>query len=190
MLIKLGDISEIYMGIVPNRKKVDNEFVKSKVYKMFSITNYNENKTYDDFHTEENVKKYQAKEGDLIFKLAYPYKVIYVNKNISNILISNQFCIIRVNSNKVDSKYIKWFLETKDVEAQLEKTSTGSVIKTAKVNGIKEIEIPNISLKEQREIGIICTSWDRQKILLNNLIKEKEKYYYQSIKDRINLRGI
>lgn len=186
--MKLESIAEIYMGIVPSRKKELDEIGKVNKYKLFSMNCYIENNEFDFFYTAENLEKYLVHEGDLIFKIAYPYRVIYVDKKISNTLITNQFCIIRTNYKKANPKYIKWFLETKETEIQLEKTSIGTVVKTVKIAGLRDIQIPYLNLKVQNEIGNICELWNNQKSMYEDLIMKKEKIYNQYIKNTIDFR--
>ena len=186
--MKLESVAEIYMGIVPGRKKESDEIEEVNKYKLFSINKYTENNEFDYFSTTENLDRYLVKEGDLIFKIAYPYKVVYVDEKISNTLITNQFCIIRIDYKKANPKYIKWFLEAKETEGQLEKTSIGTVVKTVKIAGLRDIQIPDLNLKEQNEIGKICELWGNQKRMYEDLIIEKEKIYNQYIKNTIDFR--
>ena len=84
------------------------------------------------------------------------------------------------------SIFLKWFLESNELEHQLEKYLVGTAIRTIPVIKIREIRIPEVKMEKQLEISQVVQFWNKQKVLLNHMINEKEKYYNSIIKKVIN----
>ena len=68
-------------------------------------------------------------------------------------------------------------MESQDAAHQLEKYVVGTAIRTIPIVKVREIRLPNISIKKQKELSKLVESWDTQKRLYMNLIKDKESYY-------------
>ncbi|MCI9246320.1 MAG: hypothetical protein HFJ30_04250, partial [Clostridia bacterium] len=75
--MKLCEMANVSMGILLSREKHEKG---QRQYKLFDIKNYEENKAYDIFHTEKDFDDKLTKENDLLFRLVYPNKIVYVNK--------------------------------------------------------------------------------------------------------------
>ena len=176
----LEDITQINIGIVLKRKKAIYKSKKTFNYKIFNLKSYEEKIDYDDFYSEENLDNYIAKKGDLLFRLAFPLKLIEVDDEIEGLLINNQYCIIRICDFKnmtYPIDFVKWFLESDVTKYQLEKYLIGTSAKTVPVVKLRKLPIPNINPKEQKQLSDLISNWNKQKCLYNQIIKEKEKYY-------------
>lgn len=176
----LGDIAEINIGVVLKRKEATYKSCISYNYKIFTIKSYEENLPYENFYSNEDLSLYTVKKGDLVFRLAYPLKVFEVDENLEGLLMNNQFCIIRLTEfkdKKYNSTFLKYFLESNDVSKQLEKFLMGTISKAIPVSKIRLIKIPQIDLKNQKQIADIYLKWEKQKDLYEKVLMEKEKYY-------------
>lgn len=187
----LDNVSDINVGVVLARKKAKYKTNNSFKYKLFNLKVYEERKNgnkieYELFISDENLSEYTIKKGDLLFRLAVPLKVIEVDEELEGKLVSNQYVIIRVNDQKYNSRFLKWFLEGKELEHQLEKYLVGTAVRTIPVIKIREIRIPKLKIDEQKDISQIIEVWDKQKELYNKMINEKEKYYNSIINKVIN----
>ena len=109
-MLLLEDITKINIGIVLRRKEAMYKSKKTYNYKVFNIRNYEEKLEYEEFCSEENLQNYIAKKGDLLFRLAFPIKVIEVDEKIEGLLVNNQYCIIRKNDTNYNIDFVKWFL--------------------------------------------------------------------------------
>lgn len=185
----LEDITQITIGVVLKRKESKYKTKNSYEYEVFNIKSYEENIEYDIFYSEENLENFVAKKGDIIFRMAFPLKVIEVDEEIEGKLINNQYCIIRMSNiqNKMyNIEFIKWFLESSNAKRQFEKILIGTTIKSVPVAKLRLLEIPNINTEEQEKISKIVDTWNHQKNLYKKIIKEKEKYYNSIINKVIN----
>lgn len=176
----LENITQIIIGVVLKRKEAKYQSKKTYEYQVFNSRSYEENIDYDLFYSEENLEKFLARKGDILFRLALPLKVIEVDEEIEGKLINNQYCIIRM-SNIQDETYnidfIKWFLESNNAKYQFEKFLIGTTVKSIPVIKLRQLEIPDLDKKEQEKISKVVNTWNRQKYLYKKLIKQKEQYY-------------
>ena len=187
----LDKISNITVGVVLSRKKAEYKTSKSIKYEIFNLKIYEERQSgskieYEQFISNEDLSEYTAKKGDLLFRLAVPLKVIEVDEELEGKLISNQYVIIKVNTKKYNQHFLKWFLEGKELEHQLEKYLVGTAVRTIPVIKIREIRIPEITLNKQAELAKVVECWNKQKRSFNELVLKKEKYYNSVINKLIN----
>lgn len=176
----LDDITQINIGIVLKRKEAAYKDKNTFNYKIFSLKSYEEKIDYDDFYSEENLDSYVAKKGDLLFRLAFPIKIIEVDDEIEGLLVNNQYCIIRMNefcNSTYNIAFVKWFLGSDSAKHQLEKYLIGTSVKTIPVAKLRKLMMPQLKQEEQEVLCQLINDWDRQKHLYNKIIQEKEKYY-------------
>ena len=176
----LEDITQINIGIVLKRKEAMYKSKDTNDYKIFNLKNYEEKIEYEDFYSQENLHNYIAKKGDLLFRLAFPIKIIEVDDEIEGLLINNQYCIIRMcdfNNLTYNIDFVKWFLESDRTKNQLERYLIGTSVKTVPVAKLRKLKIPAVSAEKQKKLSSLINNWDRQKILYTKIIKEKDNYY-------------
>ncbi len=178
----LGKVAEVNVGVVLNRKQAKYRDNNTFQYQLFNLKIYEDRLegidiSYEDFISEEDLSSYVVHKNDLLFRLAFPLKVIIVDEELEGKLISNQYVTIRIDNKKYDPAFVKWYLESNDAEHQLEKYLVGTAIRTIPVVKIREFRLPNISLNKQKQLSRLVDSWDKQKRLYNSLIREKESYY-------------
>lgn len=178
----IGDIADVNVGVVLNRKQAKYESKSSTQYELFNLKIYEDRQNgikidYDKFISEEDLSSYTVKKNDLLLRLAFPLKVIIVDDELDGKLISNQYVSIRIDKSKYSPAFVKWYLESQDAEHQLEKYIVGTAIRTIPIVKVREIRLPNISINKQKELSKLVESWEAQKRLYINLIKDKESYY-------------
>lgn len=180
--MNIGDIADVNVGVVLNRKQAKYKSKSSTQYELFNLKIYEDRQNgikidYDRFISEEDLSSYTVKKNDLLLRLAFPLKVIIVDDELDGKLISNQYVSIRIDKSKYSPAFVKWYLESQDAEHQLEKYIVGTAIRTIPIVKVREIRLPNISINKQKELSKIVESWEAQKRLYINLIKDKESYY-------------
>lgn len=176
----LEDITQITIGVVLKRKEAKYKTKDSYEYRVFNMRSYEENIEYDIFYSEENLDNFVAKKGDIIFRMAFPLKVIEVDNEIEGKLINNQYCIIRMSNqhNRIyNIEFIKWFLESNNAKHQFEKNLIGTTIKSVPVAKLRQLKIPNLDSREQEKISKVVNIWNKEKKLYEKIIKEKDNYY-------------
>lgn len=189
-MILLDDIAQINLGVVLARKMAKYESEKTTKYPLFNLKIYeqrknSENLEYEEFISIEDLSPYIIKKGDLIFRLAFPLKVIIADDDLEGKIITNQYVIIRVNEKKYNSVFLQCFLQSEDMQRQLEKYLVGIAIRTIPVNKIREIHLPKIDLEKQKKLAKIYEDWNHQRVLYEKLICDKEKYYSTLISNMI-----
>lgn len=181
-MILLDDIAQINVGVVLARKTAKYESEKTIKYPLFNLKIYEQRNSgeslkYEEIVSKEDLSSYMIKKGDLIFRLAFPLKVIIADDDLVGKIISNQYVIIRVNNKKYNPVFLQCFLQGENMQRQLEKYLVGIAIRTIPVNKIREIHLPKITYDKQMQLAKIYEDWNRQKVLYERLIKDKEKYY-------------
>lgn len=189
-MILLDDIAQINVGVVLSRKAAKYESEKTTKYPLFNLKIYEhrnngEKLKYEEINSEEDLSLYMVKKGDLIFRLAFPLKVIIADSDLEGKIISNQYVIIRVNNKKYNAAFLQCFLQSEEMQRQLEKYLVGIAIRTIPVNKIREIHLPEIDYDKQLKLAKIYQDWNLQKKLYENLINYKEKYYSTLISNMI-----
>lgn len=184
--MKLEDIADIRIGVVLKRKEAVYKGNKINKYKVFNIRCYEEEIEYDDFYSMEDLNNYVTKKGDLIFRLSLPSKIILVDEKTEGLLINNLYCIIKCDSKKINNEFLKWYLESKEANRQLETIIIGTVVKSIPIAKLRVIEIPKVTFKEQEKISKIISIWNKQKKLYNQMIIEKDNYYNSIVNKIIN----
>ena len=78
------------------------------------------------------------------------FEVIIADDDLVGKIISNQYVIIRVDNKKYNPVFLQCFLQSEDMQRQLEKYLVGIAIRTIPVNKIREIHLPKIDLEKQK----------------------------------------
>ncbi len=170
--MKLKEIADISIGILAKREKKEKG---ENSYKLFSLKNYEENQEFEVIKTNKDLSNNLSRKGDLLFRLLCPNKIIYVEEDIQGLLIPSQFCIIR--TQKIIPIVLKWYLESQKVKDELEVKASGSIMKSTRVSSIKEINIPSISIEQQKNMEELIKLWEKEKEVSRNILEQKEKLY-------------
>lgn len=178
--MKLCQMASISMGILTSREK--NQFGLRK-YSLFDIKNYEENIEYEVLCTHKDFDEKLTKQDDLLFRLVYPNKIVYVNKEQENLLIPSQLCIIRTNKKILNPVFLKWYLESKIGREKIMLEMKGSSIQKISVASLKNIEIPELEIEKQRNIEDLINLWQKEKETLEKLIENKQKLYNSIIEE-------
>lgn len=181
--MKLGDIAEVIIGILVSRERTLNGEYE---YSLFSFKSCNNDEKANNITTNRNLDKQLTCEGDILFQLTYPNKIIYVDKNLENLLITSQICIIRPKKEIIDSIYLKWYLCSEKCSEQIALNITGSSIKKISVSDLRNTKIPCIELDKQRKIRDLIKLWDDEKKIMETIIQKKDLLYKKIIEDIIN----
>ena len=180
--MKLQEVSEVSIGVLLNREDVTDGHIE---YNVFNIKNYEENKEYEKFHTNKNLDEKLTKEGDILFRLVSPNKIIYISKKEENLLVPAQLCIIRVNKEKINPKFLKWYFENSPGKDRIMQELTGSSIQKISVTSLRNIELPKIKIEKQNIIKDFIELWGKEKQVLEQLIENKEQVYNSIIEEII-----
>lgn len=182
MQIKLDKIAQIQPGV---HLKVAEGNVHSPAY-LLGLKDFDEALNQIGQGSQVDVEavkpKYFIKKDDLLFSVRLRFNVFNLSISTNeNLVSSNNFVIIRCDTNKVKPEYLKWYLnhpQQQELLAFLSQSNGGLPYISAKKLGDFKINLPSIN--RQEEIIKINKCLVRQQELLSRL-KEKTEIYIQSI---------
>lgn len=179
--MKLGDVSEIIIGLTLNREL----FSSGYNYPLFSFKNMETNENFEILSFRKKYQKEITQENDLLFRLVYPNKIVLVDNNLTNLLVSSQLCIIRPNPDLINPIFLKWYLESDLGKSKIEMQIIGTTIKKITVSSLRGIYIPKVPLETQNKISNLIIEWEKEKTNLKKLIDKKDKLYNELIMEKI-----
>ena len=185
--MKLGDISNIFIGVLINREI--SGFGEYQ-YKLFNLKNYDFNEEYETVKTQKFLDDKLTKKGDLLIKLIYPNRIIFIDEKLENFLVPSQMCVIRPDYKKVDAEFLKWYLESDMGKKEIELDITGSSIQKISVASLKKLEVPLINLEKQKAIADLIKLWNKEKSIMKDIMKQKDILYENLITDIVEKEGL
>lgn len=180
--MKLEEIAQVMIGILTKRENNQNG---ENSYLLFSLKSYEEKHGYDELKTDKDLNSKLAQKGDLLIRLLYPNRIIYVDETIEGTIIPSQFCIIRTYKNTIDPIVLKWYLESEKVKEELKLKITGSIIKSMPIANLKTLNIPNIPINKQESMKKLIALWEEEKKISKQILNEKEKLYNSYLEEMI-----
>lgn len=184
--MKLDKIADVSTGLVLARKKASGN--KGFSYELLTLKSFNENgyiecEYLDVFISEDIInEQYLTKEGDVIVRLSYPNTAVYITKELENMVIPSLFAIIRNESDDILSEFIAVFLNSEKCKRQLAADIIGSTISIVKTSAFKDVNIPKYTIEKQKSIIKMNSLVIKEKKLLMELMKEKEKCHKAMMK--------
>jgi len=181
--MKIGDASEIRMGVVLSRKKATTNSNHCKKYKTLTLKSFREEgilelDDLEEFESAEELDdKYLSQEGDVVIRLSYPNTAIYIDSEIVGYVIPSQFSVIRLNTDKILPEFLAIYLNGSKVKKKIAKQQFGATIPVIKNSFLQNLKIKDLALETQRAIVDMYRLHLAEKELLNNLIEEKEKLF-------------
>lgn len=184
--MKLEDISNISIGVLTSREL--NQLGKYE-YKLFNLKNYDTKEGYETIKTSKNLENKLTKKEDILIKLIYPNRVVYIDEETENLLVPSQMCLIRVDKNKMNPEFLRWYLESDIGKQKISLDITGSIIPKIPVSSLRKLDIPTISLEKQRTITDLIKLWNKEKNVLEEIMNKKEFLYNHIITQMIEKEG-
>lgn len=117
-----------------------------------------------------------TQEGDVVIKLSTPYDAAYVTADDAGLVIPSFCATIRItDENLVDAKYLSAFLNTSYVRNILTAKVVGSGRPMIKITDIRALELPEVSVKDMRDIGEAYMLSGKKKATLLEMIETESK---------------
>ncbi len=120
---------------------------------------------------------YLAQVGDVIVRLSVPYTAVLIDRSTKGVVIPSNFVIIRTDTAKLLPEFLFWYLNRARIKREIYENSAGNMLAAIKPSYFGEIEVPEIGLREQKQIADIHGTARREVRLLRDLADAKEKYY-------------
>lgn len=181
--MKLGKIAEIRTGLVLTRKRANIKYEIEESHKLISLKNIENDGTFNEepfetFESNDDLdEQYFTQEGDILIRLSCPYTATYIDKEQAGLLVPSCFAIIRLITKKFIAPYIAWYLNSSEVKKELIRNQTGTMIPVTNKKILNSLNIKELSLDRQKNIAKIQKLYWREKHLLSQLMKNKEKFY-------------
>jgi len=179
--VKLGDIATVRTGLVVARKKAQLDSEKKVTHMQVSLRCFSSGVQLDHKYTDAFVSvgeldaKYFTHAGDILVRLRSPSLALYIEKEDEDLLINSLLSIIRIESNKVDAKYVAYYINSKTVERQLKLEMQSTAIPMVKTRDLENLEIVLPPLAEQKRLVSLLDLAQKEQELLQNLIDEKKQ---------------
>ncbi len=180
--MKLGDICTIKTGLVLSRKKADAYSEVQIPYRVISLKSFNNSIALDrsvseEFITDKEItSSYISQVGDVIVRLRAPVKAVCIDEDSKDMIVSSLMCILRLRDDvTVDSRYLAYYLNSKEVQYVLSRSIKGTTIPMIKTVDLKNIDVVIPSLKKQNSIVSFLQLAEKEVALLEKLKEKKEK---------------
>jgi restriction endonuclease S subunit len=185
--VRLDEVATIHTGLVTARKQargLAGNIIQYKKLNLKAISNkgFIEDEFLEDLEASEKIKPvYITQIGDVIVRLTYPFTAVLIDELHRGLIIPSHFVVIRANTKKMIPEYLFWLLNTEKVKKQLQQNINSTMIGTVKPMSYASLNIEQITLEEQRKIGIIYLLSKKELMLLDRLMEQKELYYKTAI---------
>ena len=187
----IADLAEVMVGLVLKRKEADPTTSNIYKYKALTLKSLNaegwiDKDQLDIYESSENLdQRYLALEGDVLMKLTPPYTAVAIDKEIQGSVVPAQFIIIRIKDKRIIPVYLAFYLNAADVKKEIVLGATGTIIPMLKTSIIRELKIPILEMKKQRNIAEVSKLMVQERHLMSKLAETKEKYYQALTKSLI-----
>ena len=170
---KLRSVADIFAGITGLGHKGNN------AYQVIQPNSFSDTGTLcvleAQFRDEEVPSKQTLLPGDILVKRLNPSFVYVATENERGAIASQNLLVVRPGP-LVDSMYLAFLLEQREIIGQIEHMSgTAAAIKAISIKKVAEISIPVPPIEDQKRIGEIWRLSRRRKALLQSYIAESDK---------------
>ena len=176
--MKLKEIAEIKTGIVLSRKKSIVVRDSDIEYRLLSIRHLAESgKVIADCKVFKSAEELNinsiTKEGDIVIKMTEPYSAVFINQELSEMLVSSNMAIIRLSSKKYMAEFLTELInhQKNKIFYQL---SAGTSLRSINTDHLKELAIPECNLAIQSIIVGYNKLHDNEMVLFMRMVSEKE----------------
>lgn len=187
--VELGNIAKIFRGNDSVRIRIgrqDNELTDNKyTYKSLAASDIDEeNIDYNNLPTisiEKNIDNFTLKSGDiLINKNGTRLRSYLYDSDINkNVVPDGNVIVIRPDNTKIDSVYLKTFLDSEDGKAALLNIAqSGAIIRSINTGRLSKISVPCPPIENQEEFA--KKYLEKKEIIskMNNEIKDLCSSYF------------
>lgn len=179
--MKLQDLASVRSGLVLSRKQAKEPVgypyrsINLRAIQPDASINLSE---VDVYQAKEPLKpEYLSQIGDIIVRLTAPYTAVLVDETTEGMVISSNFVVIRIESEKLLPEYLFWLLNTQSVKRDIYENATSNMLGAVNAKFLAEIEIALLPIEEQHKLAQLYLTSRREIRLLRELAEEKERYY-------------
>lgn len=116
------------------------------------------------------------RKGDILIKRLNPGSVIYFESIGADTIASQNLFVIRAKNDMVLSSYLGYLLEQPAILAQFSQLSGSvSAIRALSVKALSKLELPCVSMEQQRAIGELWLLSKKRQHLLREYAQQSER---------------
>lgn len=188
--MKLGELANIHVGLVLRRKEAKTNLETKQEYTVITSRAFGD----DGRLIKDSLQKYRSKEelddqyltkkGDIIMRLTHPYRAIHIDSDrYLDIVIPSIFAVIRLKEgSKLSADYLVTLINSATVGRFLKREELGVVTPMIKLNVLEVLDIPLVSLEQQKAIVELQNLYQQKSRLLEELLKLENTYYQSAMK--------
>lgn len=154
--MKLQDLASVRSGLVLSRKQAKEPVgypyrsINLRAIQPDASINLSE---VDVYQAKEPLKpEYLSQIGDIIVRLTAPYTAVLVDETTEGMVISSNFVVIRIESEKLLPEYLFWLLNTQSVKRDIYENATSNMLGAVNAKFLAEIEIALLPIEEQHKL--------------------------------------
>lgn len=179
--MNLGTVAAIRSGLVLSRKL--SWEISSYRYPLLNLRaihpdGYILPDSLEVFYATELLRQeYLTQQGDIIIRLSIPYTAILIDTDMTGMVVSSNFAIIRLNQKYMLPEYLLWLLNTPDIKRKIYENSSSNMLSAVRPTFFAELEVLLLPLADQEKIAKLNLLAKQEIQLLKKLADEKERYY-------------
>lgn len=183
--IELSKVCNIFRGSGLTSTNFEKDFTSEETgYKILTpgdiedgAINY---KRLRNIQSGEDYKKYILQKGDLVLtsKSSIIKIAVYLEDTKDKIIVTGGMLILRPESEKIDSTYLKLFLESSIGKKLLDSCKKGTVVVSLSPSSLLSLNIPYPSLEEQK---LLSNKYNELLSIYDGMKKETEKIHEKVI---------
>lgn len=179
--MNLGTVAAIRSGLVLSRKL--SRELSSYRYPLLNLRaihpdGYILPDSLEVFYATELLRQeYLTQQGDIIIRLSIPYTAILIDTDMTGMVVSSNFAIIRLNQKYMLPEYLLWLLNTPDIKRKIYENSSSNMLSAVRPTFFAELEVLLLPLADQEKIAKLNLLAKQEIQLLKKLADEKERYY-------------
>lgn len=178
MKTKLGHIADIQIGYLL-RGRLENDPQGSHAIIQMRDVDVNgmvDMTTLTCFTPERDLQRYAVRAGTVLFQSRGRANVAFVIGDApDNVIASNHFFIVRLDSSKLLPDYLAWYLNSSSTQNLLRYFTQGTTTMLISITDFKEFEIDVPPLDVQQKIVRIDELRRKEELLMNKLTTRREK---------------
>lgn len=125
------------------------------------IIDFNEVRPLSKEDFEKENKRTNAKYGDVLLTIVGAIGRVAVIETDKKMAFQRSVCVIKPYNNIINSKYLKYVLESQNLQEQIRKNANGAAQKGIYLKQVEKLKIPVPSLEVQEKIVRILDKFDK-----------------------------
>lgn len=182
--VKLEDIATVITGLPLQRYIGKDDAIKQQVIQTMPFFKIGEKFKTEEAEISEDIKdRFYSQEHDILYKVQQPSFAKEITTE-TGAIISNNYIIIRVDSTKINSTFLTYYLNDPRVDYEIQRTIDSTRIMKVSTRILKDLKIL-LPEKEQQDKQAELITKINQRIELKKKLIECDKKLINSLYDGI-----